>query len=105
MHATTQQRHLIDTRTARAFLIATAIFIAGAALGASAAVVAAPAARDQTVIVAGDRSYDAIEDARAGGLVVGDRRYDAIEDARVGAFGLGAADHRYDAIEDARGAR
>ncbi len=87
MHATTQQRRLIDTRTARAFLIATTIFVAGAAIGASAAVVAEPTARAQTVIVAGDHSYDAIEDARAGGgvgPVIGDRRYDAIEDIRSG---------------------
>ena len=86
MHATTQQRHLVDTRTARAFLIATTIFVAGAAIGASAAVVAAPAARAQTVIVAGDRSYDSLEDARATRsttAVLGDHRYDSIEDSRA----------------------
>ena len=86
MHATTQQRSVIDTRTARTFLIATTIFVAGAAIGAAGAVVAEPAARAQTVIVAGDRRYDAIEDARAGGgvrAVAGDHRYDSIEDSRA----------------------
>jgi len=106
MQATTQQHRLIDTRSAQAFVLATTIFVAGAALGATAAVVTTPAARDQTVIVAGDHSYDALENARAGGastLIAGDRRYDAIEDARAGGGG-GAIerDHRYDAIEDIR---
>ena len=87
MHTATQQRNLIDARAARTFLIATTIFVAGAALGAAAAVGATPSARAQTVIVAGDHSYDAIEDARTGGgvgPVVGDHRYDAIEDIRSG---------------------
>ena len=109
MHATTQQHRLIDTRSAQAFLLATTIFVAGAALGATAAVVATPAARNETVIVAGDRRYDAIEDARAGSastLIAGDRRYDAIEDARAGGgVGAIAGDHRYDAIEDMRTGR
>ena len=84
MHATTQQRHLIDTRSARAFLLAASIFVAGAAPGAAAAAVAQPAARARTVIVAGDR--DEIEDARLRiglPLVAGDHRYDAIEASRA----------------------
>jgi hypothetical protein len=109
MHATTQQRHLIDTRSARAFLLATTIFAAGAALGATAAVVTAPAARGQTVIVAGDRRYDAIEESRANsGLtpVAGDRRYDAIEESRANSgLTLVAGDRRYDAVEEMRAGR
>ena len=109
MQATTQQHRLIDTRSAQAFVLATTIFVAGAALGATAAVVATPAARNETVIVAGDRRYDAIEDARAAGastLIAGDHRYDAIEDSRAG-IGLptAAGDRRYDAIEDSRAGR
>jgi len=87
MQATTQQHRLIDTRSAQAFVLATTIFVAGAALGATAAVVTTPAARDQTVIVAGDHSYDAVEDTRASiglQMVAADRRYDAIEDSRAG---------------------
>jgi hypothetical protein len=87
MQATTQQHRLIDTRSAQAFVLATTIFVAGAALGATAAVVTTPAARDQTVIVAGDHSYDAIEATRASiglPMVAADRRYDAIEDSRAG---------------------
>jgi len=109
MQATTQQHRLIDTRSAQAFVLATTIFVAGAALGATAAVVTTPAARDQPVIVAGDHSYDAVEDTRAGiGLptAAGDRRYDAIEDTQA-SIGLAmvAADRRYDAIEDSRAGR
>ena len=87
MQATTQQHRLIDIRSAQAFVLATTIFVAGAALGATAAVVTTPAARDQTVIVAGDHSYDAIEATRASiglPMVAADRRYDAIEDSRAG---------------------
>jgi len=87
MQATTQQHRLIDTRSAQAFVLATTIFVAGATLGATAAVVTTPAARDQTVIVAGDHSYDAIEATRASiglPMVAADRRYDAIEDSRAG---------------------
>ena len=113
MHATTQQRSLVDTRSARTFLIAATIFLTGAAIGAAGAVVAEPAARAQTVIVAGDHSYDALEDARAGGgvgAVTGDRSYDAIEENRmdIGTTRLvtvPSGDRSYDAIEEARAAR
>jgi hypothetical protein len=82
MHATRPQ-HLIDTRTISLIAIMVLVFAAGTTLG-GALDADLPAA--QGVSVAGDGSYDAVEETRANrGLSVpaGDRRYDALEETRA----------------------
>jgi hypothetical protein len=89
----TQSHHLVDTRSAAAFVLGAAIFAAGVGLGAVIGIekpaVSAPAAPMVMTVPAGDHRYDAIEQSRLGvgaqtvTVPVGDRRYDAIEESRA----------------------
>jgi hypothetical protein len=89
----TQSHHLVDTRSAAAFVLGAAIFAAGVGLGAviglNKPAVSTPAATALTTVPAGDHRYDAIEESRLGigalsaTVPAGDHRYDAIEEARA----------------------
>jgi len=102
----TQQQTFKGPRSAVPVLIFGVVFASGTIVGMALSTWA-PAISIQTLSTpAGDRSYDAIEDARATrgvSISTGDRSYDAIEDARAtrGAS-ISTGDGSYDAVEHAR---
>jgi hypothetical protein len=117
----TQSHHLVDTRSAAAFVLGAVIFAAGVGLGAVIGInkpaVSTPAAPAVTSVPAGDHRYDGIEDIRLGigstqvtTVPVGDHTYDAIEASRLRigtaqSVTVPAGDRRYDAVEESRAAR
>ena len=113
----TQSHHLVDTRSAAAFVLGAAIFAAGVGFGAVIGIekpaVSAPAGPVVMTVPAGDHRYDAVEESRLGigtqsvTVPAGDHRYDAIEESRRGigatqTVTVPAGDRRYDAIEENR---
>ena len=83
----TQQQTFKEPRTALAAVILAVAFTTGTVMGLAIGVSRPQFGPATTAAPLGDRSYDAIEESRAGAAalsVTGDRSYDAIEEARAG---------------------